>query len=361
MAKVFAIFNNMNDITNCIKNISVDNFRGIQHLEIDGFSKINLIAGKNNVGKSTILEALFLLIGMSNPELPNVVNTFRLRSNIANWDHLRYLFYNMDLDSKIQLTGVVKNENRSVDISLQNLYNAYGQSNSSTKMQNFDSIKLTFMRDGFPSQMSSVLSIFPDGRMNRQIDPVYMENTLARFIPASHENDLGVEFSQFLKNQKNGNRDVLLQILRKFDANISSIDMLNDGLYVGFENVNGLVPLAFAGDGLKLFLNVLISVANSNNDVIFIDEIDNGLHYSSYTLFWKSLIEMERNNKTQLFLTTHNSEMLCALRDVLKENTTYHPLVRFFSVSNFKNEMHAYKYDADEFIAAIDSDVEIRR
>ncbi|NTW19991.1 MAG: AAA family ATPase, partial [Nostocales cyanobacterium W4_Combined_metabat2_030] len=43
-----------------IKNIRIQNFRYFEVLKISGFDKINLISGKNNIGKTALLEALFL-------------------------------------------------------------------------------------------------------------------------------------------------------------------------------------------------------------------------------------------------------------------------------------------------------------
>ncbi|MDE6081815.1 MAG: AAA family ATPase, partial [Muribaculaceae bacterium] len=50
-------------------------FRGVKSAEIEGFKRINLFFGKNNCGKSTVLEALFLVTGQSNPVLPLTVNS----------------------------------------------------------------------------------------------------------------------------------------------------------------------------------------------------------------------------------------------------------------------------------------------
>ena len=50
--------------------IEIERFRGIRYASIDGFKQINLFFGKNNCGKSSLLESLFLASGMSNPILP---------------------------------------------------------------------------------------------------------------------------------------------------------------------------------------------------------------------------------------------------------------------------------------------------
>ena len=53
------------------------NFRGFEHLALDPLARVNLIAGKNNVGKTALLEAIFLHLGWHNPLLPLRVNSMR--------------------------------------------------------------------------------------------------------------------------------------------------------------------------------------------------------------------------------------------------------------------------------------------
>ena len=47
--------------------IEISNFRGFDSIKIDRLSGLNVFVGANNVGKSTILEAVFMLVGMANP------------------------------------------------------------------------------------------------------------------------------------------------------------------------------------------------------------------------------------------------------------------------------------------------------
>ena len=60
-----------------LRDIEIKNFRGINFFKIYNFKKINLFVGNNNCGKTSLLEALFLLIGASNPDLIIRVNAFR--------------------------------------------------------------------------------------------------------------------------------------------------------------------------------------------------------------------------------------------------------------------------------------------
>ena len=43
-----------------LKSLQIHQFRTFKHLEIPHLSRVNLITGKNNVGKSCFLEALWL-------------------------------------------------------------------------------------------------------------------------------------------------------------------------------------------------------------------------------------------------------------------------------------------------------------
>jgi len=79
------------------KNIEIKNFRGIDHLKVDDFSRVNVFLGQNNSGKSTVLEAIHMLAGMSNPEMPQNLNRIRAKNFYATFSDVSYLFHNMDV------------------------------------------------------------------------------------------------------------------------------------------------------------------------------------------------------------------------------------------------------------------------
>ena len=79
------------------KNIEIKNFRGIDHLKINDLSRVNVFVGQNNSGKSSILEAIHLLTGMSNPDMPLNLNRIRTRNYYSNFKDIFYLFHNMDV------------------------------------------------------------------------------------------------------------------------------------------------------------------------------------------------------------------------------------------------------------------------
>ena len=86
------------------KNLEIKNFRGIEHLKIDDLSRVNVFLGQNSSGKSSILECLLLIMGMSNPDLPMNVNAVRAR-NYSNFADLGYMFPNYHLSIKPEISS----------------------------------------------------------------------------------------------------------------------------------------------------------------------------------------------------------------------------------------------------------------
>ena len=78
-------------------NIDVQHFRGFKDLKIENLKQINLFLGRNNVGKSSMLDAIFLLAGMSNFELNIRIN--HLRGFVYNTgDDFSMLFHDLDIN-----------------------------------------------------------------------------------------------------------------------------------------------------------------------------------------------------------------------------------------------------------------------
>ncbi len=51
-----------------IENIKLENFRGFKEIELTDLRRISLISGKNNSGKSSVLEGVFLFLDHLAPE-----------------------------------------------------------------------------------------------------------------------------------------------------------------------------------------------------------------------------------------------------------------------------------------------------
>ena len=91
------------------KSISLENFRCFKKTNINGFSRINLIGGLNNAGKSALLESIIINVFPFEATI-NFLNNFRYENNDENYDtSWDYLFHNGKYDQSIRIKVLLNN------------------------------------------------------------------------------------------------------------------------------------------------------------------------------------------------------------------------------------------------------------
>jgi AAA15 family ATPase/GTPase len=65
-----------------LRSLYIQNFRQFRELQIDSLRRINLIAGRNNAGKTALLEALYLLFAREDT-IPEFSSAFH--NNHSSW------------------------------------------------------------------------------------------------------------------------------------------------------------------------------------------------------------------------------------------------------------------------------------
>ena len=185
------------------KDIEVMNFRGFDYLKMENFSKINVVVGANNVGKSSVLEAIFMLVGMSVPMLPARVNYWRKNTN-SSLDEVRYLFHNIDFGNIPVLKARTTDGERKVQLSP----SLYVDSESASGNLGHAGIKRLNIDFGTnlneECQYHTVLYIGSDGSMQQLADDKYKEQMNCLFI-SSDKNDSNA-LANFVTLVKRGKR-----------------------------------------------------------------------------------------------------------------------------------------------------------
>jgi len=88
-----------------IKDITIENYKQFKKVIVSDFGQINLITGKNNSGKSTLLEALYLNLGPTNPTLWLRINASRGLERVSpKQSHVPDLFHKNDTSQNIKFT-----------------------------------------------------------------------------------------------------------------------------------------------------------------------------------------------------------------------------------------------------------------
>lgn len=353
------------------KNIKIKNFRGIDHLEIDDFSRVNVFLGQNSSGKSSILEAVFLLSGMSNPDLPLSLNKARTRNyRIAYLQDTRYQFYNLDLNntpdfSADQFDGISRHLQmklsftESDEMMVQSIDMPLIISEIERTPNTIEMLFDITSSSGTKSFRSSLFVNQSDVPSRQEPSKEYVEKNMAVLFSSDLlSSNLNNDLSELFKRKQ---KDSLLNILTKFDNRINAIEILNNDVYIGYSDVEELLPISMSGDGLRRFLNIVAGSANPQNTIVLIDEIDNGLHYSAYKKLWEAIFALAVGTNKQIFVTTHSKETIQKLNLMLTEHQEYQQEMRLYTIAKTLKKGHqAYKYTYDGLSGACENDVELR-
>lgn len=297
------------------KDIEIHNFRGFDYLKIDGLSKVNVFVGANNVGKTSILESVFMLSGMYNPMMPARINYWRSLSH-NTLDATRYLFHNIDFSNKPLLQAQTVLGERKMSLSptlfVDNESATSGAGHAAIKSLNIDFFTKKESEEE-EHQYHVMLYTDNNGVFQQQVDSSYHEQMSCLFIP-SEKNDSNA-LNNFVTLVKRGKRQIVAEALQAFDPNIEAIEALPDGLYLQIKDLKELLPMSMAGDGVRRVLNIISSIATENYNVVIIDEIDTGLHYSAHRAMWNAILAFVEKHDVQLFITTHNLECLQGIKN----------------------------------------------
>lgn len=126
-------------------------------------------------------------------------------------------------------------------------------------------------------------------------------------------------------------------------------------LYVKLKN-NNMSPIEFMGDGIRKLLHLYLAIKVKEYDIVLIDEIENGLHYSMYEVLWKYIYKLAKDRNCQIIATTHSYENIVAFKSVLNNNDD----ISYFRLGKSEDKIKAYRFSAEMFGEAISSNMEVR-
>ncbi len=296
-----------------LASIEIKNFRCFENTNIQGFGRINLVTGKNNSGKTCLLEALY---ANTTKHFNDIIHNSR--SSNRDSAAQNNLFYNGSLKNEISIKCEIEKiylvSNRIV------LYNG-----------------VTEYEIGF------------DGTCEIQL--IFDKN---RQLPATK-----IELVPLFDNAEiTGKKQDIIDAIQVIDDTIEDIRTYSSKpnvLYVKCQNENFYKPIYYFGDAVQTILRYIVNVISFNTDtklkVLLIDEIENGIHYTAQAKFWQMLFKLCIRFDIQVFATTHSLEMIKAFRQVSKnfENeAAYFELARNAStgqIVGIKHELSTLEYE----------------
>ena len=314
-----------------INSIEINQFRGIRQLTISNFSKINLIVGDNNSGKTTFLEAVQLLFTKS--QLSSVKSIIKQRTVLNISDSSFYTsfikMFNvnqgrelLDLDiCAVSNNGPIRFEMGGHERTISG-EEALQMSTMSLSQKAYYKKESTFVPETVKLFSGSIISQNGKKPVEKEIHFTSLDNVSVgpvskkevQYIPSfGHlRYDLLKNFVDTPEYKK-----LAISILKQFDDSIVDIcyTKADDGCFlesiITADGVN--MPFSVYGDGIKKILYILNKLFDATDSILLIDEIETGLHKKYYDRLFPVVFELAKKLNVQLFIATHSMEAIDAI------------------------------------------------
>lgn len=303
-----------------IEQLYINNFRGIRNCEIKNIGKINIFLGKNNCGKSSVLESLFLLTGGSIPYNYERINYFRLCPFVEPSD-FKLNFHSLNTNESINISGSFESGTRNLEIRYEErdvtIVNIDGNTESENNPLKDYGIYFELDTENQEHYSTSV-EVLHD-----QIGKFQLKQDERGIIPAQYvtPSEPYENFEKiFTKIVENKEENRILEIIRTIEPSIKDIVVAGNRVLVDIGEKKR-IPVQLMGDGLRKVLSVVVTLAFiRDKGVVLIDEVDNGLHYESMPILWRAIFVAAKEFDIQIFVTTHNIDSLQAAAKVMGDD-----------------------------------------
>jgi hypothetical protein len=354
----------------------VRNFRCFEDLSLSDLARVNLIAGENNMGKTSLLEALFLHCGAYNPALTMRLNSFRgielVKVEFGRWVETPWdsLFGGFDTSKTAEFVGendatgrrivqlrVARKPEEFVRISQSIQHGPMGSESAPLSSETVQVLELEYQEG---TRSGRYYLIFDQKGIRS--DPIPPSPPFpAFFLAARVRIPLAEDAERFGKLETIGQQDVLLKALQVIEPRLQRLAVV---VVAGMPMIHGdigigrLVPIPLMGDGMARLASLVLAVSNAVNGVVLLDEIENGLHHSILTDVWRAIGEVARRFRAQVFATTHSLECIVGAHRAHAKNDTYD--FRLHRLERTKEAIRAVTYDREALAAAVETGLEVR-
>ena len=318
-----------------LTSLRISNYRAFRELRMDELSRINLISGRNNSGKTTLLEAL-LMLSSGHPEITLHSSIIRgMRSERLPPAAIPSIFWRQMFSSL----------NFGIPIEISADSESSGCLGMRLELEHEDIIKTSLTTSnevllGEELQDPKLLATIRrgDDRWQRRIQVTDKEIHMERrnrpvLFPASIvPSGIGdlksdAECLDALKKQKQGHRVVeALQIVDPYLKSLEVISQTGSPLIWADTGLSELVPLTTAGEGMIRISRLAMCMVLAPGGVLLVDEIENGMHHSIATAVWRFILDTARELDVQVFSTTHSYECVQAAQALHSDDLMLHRL-----------------------------------
>lgn len=360
-----------------LKRVEFTNYRSFRGSPrpycMEGLARVNLLVGKNDSGKTALLEGIqFLASGGETSVLADIAkrrgefviskpaNTIQV--NIHNFFH----GHEFSLESPMLIKA---NGDLLIEVIVKEIKRDFNNHQSHlalhvTRHQGNDGSTSVYglTRNGIADDPTFGLR---RGGLRIGDNGTWSPNV---FIGIDSTNDQTLT-SLWEEITLNGLEDDVCAALRLLDSDIQSVHTLTDALADGFvlsrpgfvvalKSEKSRIPLGSMGVGKRKMLTLAMSLACVPGGFLFMDEIDRGLHYSVLTDMWKLVIKKAIASDIQVFATTHSWDCIAGLAQVCQLEPELSNQVALHKID--KNIPRSVPFTGDSLVGMVPNDIDPR-
>lgn len=349
-----------------IKTVNLTNFKCFEQLHVEGLQRVNLIGGKNNIGKTSFMESLELSVSSN--------DSFDLAANISKIVKRRQRnvredsrFFEFDIAFNNHTVSITTNaktieityfdefikkvddESRIIEYSLPD---DLSFDDDSITVMHEPALKLTYQNQTRIIPLERIVRPM----MRRDSNSITNINFISSNITI--EREIAIYYGKLVNLNK---EDFLNDSLRIFDENIIALKQIvterDVVLKLLLKNRVTPVLLSSLGEGINRYIAILCAIWASQDGYLFIDEIENGIHYTNYPKLWKIIFEASEMANCQIFITTHSKECIKAFN---KENCENDGAYFEFYRSKKNNQINVKQRDKEQLDYSLSHNGEFR-
>lgn len=330
---------------NRLKSLKIKNYKhiGDSYIGFDKLENLNILVGQNNIGKSTLLQSIEMLISevvytreiSSNTKLEfsfcpttnEIKNAFNEHTSGGAIGINHFTFGAKYINEYISFEYQPIKKIGTEQITLSNLPGIpQTQITSYRKIDNFNYLANNYLNNNIRRlkliKLSADRNLVPEiQNSNRRVseDGTGATNLLRQYLNVAYlpneivDKDILNALNQIMKPENYFERIMCQEIQTTTDGASSKWE-------VQLVNENGKIPISSSGSGLRTILLVLIKIfletrendnyvlENSLNNTVFIfEELENNLHPAIQRNLFEFLYQWAKENNSQIFLTTHST------------------------------------------------------
>ena len=340
------------------QDLSIKGFRGFRDVSIPRLGRVTLITGKNNTGKSSILEAL--RIHADNAELSTLQNILAFREEAMAWDdeevrvsdpetllHVSALFHGFPQLSEEFEPIRISSSNGPLPMWVRMNIEWFAEERDGEGRRRLTANQLSLF--GEPEGIPALVVETEEGKSTHRLDssPRYLRpprlprlTRLGKGTPCVSVSPYGGEGTRTLGALWDGialtdsERDVV-KALQLIDEDISAVSMVGGEhprrlrtAIVRAGNIPRPVPLRSFGDGMNRLFGIVLSLVNARGGILLVDEFENGLHYTIQLDAWRLIFRLARTLDVQVFATSHSWDAIETFQKAASEAPEEGALVR---------------------------------